>query len=261
MVRLSVVPWGFFGGESLATAFERTAAAGADAIEVLDPDGHSPGELADMAQDHGVDIATYSVRGETSGIDNVAPAVADPDSREQAVADLEESIDEAEEAGAHNVLLTVGQAQDDRAPHEQHVALVDVFREVAPAAEDAGVTVVPEVLNTRVDHPGYYLSSSYEAYEIVHAVDSPNVRVLYDIYHQQITEGNVIDNLRSNVGYVGHMHFADVPGRHEPGTGEIHFERVFEAVDEAGYDGFVGAELGPTGDPDAVLEDVVDLAH
>jgi hydroxypyruvate isomerase len=260
MVRLSVVPWGFFPDASLAEAMERTAAAGADAVEVLGRDGHTPGEIGDMAADHGIEVATLSAEGETPGIDNISPAVVDPDSAEQSVEELTASVEDAAAADAHNLLVTVGQAQDDLSPHAQHVTLVDVLRRVAPAAEEHGVTVVPEILNTRVDHPGYYLASSYEAYEIVHAVDSPAVRVLYDIYHQQITEGNVLQNLRENLGYVGHMHFADVPGRHEPGTGELNFPGIFDALDEAGYDGFVGAELGPTGDPEDVLADVVEMA-
>jgi hydroxypyruvate isomerase len=259
MVKLSVVPWGFFPEAPLDEAIERTAAAGADAVEVLSLGEHTPGEVADLAGDHGVEVAVAGVGGETSGIDNVSPAVADPASHEQAVADLEAGIERAAAANAHNLLVTVGQRQDDLDPHAQHVALVDVLRAVAPAAKDAGVTVVPEVLNTRVDHPGYYLASSYEGYEIVHAVDSPRVKILYDVYHQQITEGNVIDNLRHNHGYVGHIHFADVPGRHEPGTGEINFRNLLGALEETGYDGFVGAELGPTGAPDETLAEIVDL--
>jgi hydroxypyruvate isomerase len=261
MVRLSVVPWGFFPDASLAEAMEQTAAAGADAVEVLGRDGHTPGEIGDMAADHGIEVATLSAAGETPGIDNVSPAVVDPDSVEQSVEELTASVEDAAAADAHTLLMTVGQGQDDLAPHEHHVTLVEVLRRVAPTAESEGVTVVPEILNTRVDHPGYYLSTSHEAYEIVHAVDSPEIRVLYDIYHQQITEGNVLQNLRENLAYVGHMHFADVPGRHEPGTGELNYDRIFDALDEAGYDGFLGCELTPTGDPEAVLADVVEMAQ
>ena len=258
-MEVSVVPWGPFGGDSLESAIERTAGAGADAIEVLGLDGHTPGEVGELAADHGLDVAVLGATGETTGIDTVSPAVVDPDSVDQAVSDLQRSVQRAAEAGARNLLVCVGQRQDDLHPHEQHVALVDALRGAAPAAEDAGVTIVPEVLNTRVDHPGYYLDSPFEAYEVVHAVDSPNVKVLYDVYHQQITEGNVIANLRDNVEYVGHVHFADVPGRHEPGTGELNFRRIFRELDEAGYDGYVGAELVPTGDADASIADVVNL--
>lgn len=261
MVRISVVPWGLFPEASMEEAFERTAAAGADGIELLSFGDHEPGALADLADDHGLEITVAGAQGDTTGIDNVSPAVVDPDSREQAIADLEASIDRAAAADARNLLVTVGQRQDALAPHEQHVTLVEVLRAVAPAAEAADVTVVPEVLNTRVDHPGYYLHSSYEGYEIVHAVDSPNVGILYDVYHQQIMEGNVIENLSANVEYVDHIHFADVPGRHEPGTGELHFANVFASLDDAGYDGFAGAELSPTGDPDAVLRNIVELAR
>ena len=260
MVLISVVPWGLFPEASMEAAFERTAAAGADGIELLNFDGFAPETLADMANDHGLEIAVAGAIGETTGIDNVSPAVVDPASTEQAIEDLHRSIDRAASANARNVLVTVGQYQDELQPHEQHRALVEVLRGGASAAEKAGVTVVPEVLNTRVDHPGYYLNSSYEAYEIVHAVDSPNIGVLYDIYHQQIMEGNIIDNLTANIEYVDHIHFADVPGRHEPGSGELHFENIFEALDAVGYEGFAGAELSPTGDPDETLRAIVNLA-
>lgn len=261
MVRISVVPWGLFPDASMEEAFERTAAAGADGIELLSFGDHEPATLSDLADEHGLEIAVAGAHGETVGIDNVSPAVVDPESREQAIDDLNASIERAAAANARNLLVTVGQRQDALGPHEQHIALVDVLRAIAPAAEDAGVTVVPEVLNTRVDHPGYYLHSSYKGYEVAHAVNSPNVGILYDIYHQQIMEGNVIDNLSSNIEYVDHIHFADVPGRHEPGTGELNFANVFAALDEAGYDGFAGAELSPTGDPDETLRTIVELAE
>ncbi|RKD88879.1 TIM barrel protein [Halopiger aswanensis] len=102
-----------------------------------------------------------------------------------------------------------------------------------------------EPLNNPVNHRGYYLDSSYAAYEIVDAVDSPVVSVLFDVYHQQIVEGNVIANLTENLEFVGYVHVADVPGRHEPGTGELNYWCVFEALDEAGYDGYVGLEYAP----------------
>jgi len=260
MVQLSIAGTSsFFPDLSYEGTVAELAAAGVDAIEGFA--GLDPAEAADIADDYGIDIAVSHVEGETSTIDGVSPAVGDPESFDRSVEDLERAIERAAEGNAHNVLVLVGQGQDDLDPHVQHVTIVDVLREVAPLAEEMDVTVVPEVLNTRVDHPGYYLASSYEGYEIVHAVDSPNVKILYDIYHQQITEGNVIENLTRNIEYVGHIHFADVPGRNEPGTGEVNYENVFAALEEAGYDGFVGAEHGVTENPDAVLSELVELAH
>jgi hydroxypyruvate isomerase len=107
---------------------------------------------------------------------------------------------------------------------------------------------VVEFLNTSVDHPGYFLDRVTDAVELIRRVDSPQVRVLFDIYHVQVAEGNVIERLRANVEHIGQIHFADVPGRHEPGTGEINFRNVFRAIYELGdrYPGYVTAEYHPT---------------
>lgn len=255
----SAVPWGFFPDASTEEAIERVAAAGADAIELLDLGECSPGEAADLAAEHGIEIAVLQATGETVGIDNTAPALVDPASVEQSVAELEGSIEAAAAAGARNLLLVVGQRQPTLARHEQHRALVRVLRAVAPAAEDAGVTIVPEVLNTVDDHPGYYLSDPGEAVEVADAVDSPAVGVLLDVYHQQCQHGDVIETLTGALDYLEHVHFADAPGRTEPGTGELAMERILAALEEAGYDGYVGAEFTPTGDPDETLREAVEL--
>nr|WP_233340982.1 TIM barrel protein [Haloprofundus sp. MHR1] len=126
-------------------------------------------------------------------------------------------------------------------------------RAVAEDAEGADVTLVVEPLNTAVDHPGYFLTDTAEGIDIVREVDSPGVKLLYDVYHQQVTEGNVVETITENVDHIGHVHIADVPGRHEPGTGEIRYENVLAAIDDADYDGYVGCEFTPTVDPDEAL--------
>jgi len=128
-----------------------------------------------------------------------------------------------------------------------HAGVVACLKTAAPLAEEAGVTLVLEPLNILVDHPGYFLTSSREGFEIVEQVGSPAVKLLYDIYHQQITEGNLIATITSHIGLIGHFHAADVPGRHEPDTGEINYANVLAAIDGAGYEGFIGLEYAPTG--------------
>jgi len=260
MVQVSVVLPHVIGADTVEGGIERAAEAGVDAVEFFNAPEVDAAAVREAAAEHGVDIAATAAFGETPGIDEASPAIVDPDSFEQSVADLERSIDAAAEVGARNLVATVGQARDDLDPFAQHETLVEVLRAVAPAAEEAGVTVVPETLNRRVDHPGYFLAASHEGYKIVQAVDSPHVELLYDVYHQQVTEGNVIQNLRNNIEYVGHMHLADVPGRHEPGTGELNYSAIFRALDDIGYDGYIGCEFGATGDPFEAVRDVVELA-
>lgn len=134
--------------------------------------------------------------------------------------------------------------------------IVHAFLAAAPIADGEGITLLIEPLNTLVDHGGYFLSSSQEAMEVIREIDSPSVRLLFDVYHQQITEGNLINNLTSNIDLVGHLHLADVPGRHEPGTGEINFSAILEAAKRAGYDGYVGLEYRPSRESESSLRPI-----
>ena len=130
-------------------------------------------------------------------------------------------------------------------PHRglQRANVVESLRRAAEIVQGTGLTLVVEPLNTLTDHPGYFLARSDEAYEIMKAVDSPQIKILFDIYHQQITEGNLIDNIRAFYDEIGYFQLADVPGRHEPGTGEINYRNVFKAIHELGYKGILGLEL------------------
>ena len=127
--------------------------------------------------------------------------------------------------------------------------LIAGLKASVPLLENADMLLVFEPLNTLVDHPGYYLTSSEEAFEIVEAVGSPRVKVLFDIYHQQIMEGNLIQRIRENIDKIGHFHAAGNPGRNEPYYGEINYPELFRAIDETGYQGYVGFEYVPVDAP------------
>ena len=103
-----------------------------------------------------------------------------------------------------------------------------------------------------MDHRGYFLTATAEAAAIIDEVQNPAVRVLYDVYHQQITEGNLISTIRQYIDRIGHIHVGDVPGRKEPGTGEINYRNVFRAIRDTGYTGFVVFECGLSEDADTV---------
>ena len=122
-----------------------------------------------------------------------------------------------------------------------------------------GVTLIVEPLNTLVNHQGYYLNHTAEAFEIMREVSSPNVKILFDIYHVQIMDGNLIDTIRKNIASIDHFHVGDVPGRHEPGTGEIHYGNVFKAIAASGFTGFVAMEYNPSKDPMLTLKEVRSL--
>ncbi|MGQ9733204.1 MAG: hydroxypyruvate isomerase family protein [Candidatus Zipacnadales bacterium] len=186
-------------------------------------------------------------------------ALVDPHNTEAWAAGARESIGKAKEFGVPTLIVTTGnELALPRA--EQHAAIVAGLKEVAPEAEMQGLTLVLEPLNLLVDHAGYYLSTSAEGFEIVREVNSPRVKLLYDIYHQQITEGHLISTITKNIDLIGHFHVADNPGRHEPGTGEINYVNVLKAIAETDYDGYIGLEYRPTGDPAETLAQVKAIA-
>lgn len=189
---------------------------------------------------HKTGLAVSSISCDTGG------PLVNPANRESFAPAAKRSIEVAERLGCHTLIVTVGQEVPGVSRAEQHRSIVDGIKTVTPIVERAGVTLVVEPLNVLVNHKGYYLATTAEGIEIVDEVGSPNVKLLYDIYHQQITEGNLIDTIRATIGKIGHFHMADVPGRHEPGTGEINYESVFRAIAETSYDGYIGLELWPT---------------
>ena len=226
----------------------RAADAGADAVEFWDWREKDLNAIEEAATDADVPIVGCVAGG----------VLTDPEQADDTVETIRESIETAADLECPSLIATTGQDQEGLDRETQHDNIVEVLSRVAPDAEKAGVTLVLEPLNTAVDHPGYFLTTSTEGYEIVEEVGSPNVKLLYDIYHQQITEGNVIDNVTENIDLIGHFHLADVPGRHEPGTGELNYTNILEAIDETDYDGYVGCEFSPTGDADDAMDAVFD---
>ena len=110
------------------------------------------------------------------------------------------------------------------------------------------------MLNTKVDHAGYPLPLVEDGLRLIEQVGSTRIRLLLDIYHAQIEEGNVIELIGQTADYLGYVHVADVPGRHEPGTGEINYPLVAKALRDAGYSGHVGMEAFPAGDDHQAME-------
>jgi hydroxypyruvate isomerase len=137
----------------------------------------------------------------------------------------------------------------------QHQTVVETLKAGAPLAEDAGMTIVLEPLNIR-DHRGYFLQTAAEGAYIIDEVASPAVRLLYDVYHQQITEGDLIPNITKYIDRIGHIHIGDTPGRNEPGTGEINYPNIFKTIDSLGYTGFVTLECGCTRDVAEATKDI-----
>ena len=123
------------------------------------------------------------------------------------------------------------------------------MRKAAEIVEKENMNLVIEPLNLLVNHPGYHLSTSEDSFDVIDKIGSDNVKILFDIYHQQITEGNLIQNITENINKIGHFHAAGNPGRNEITKGEIAYRHVFEAIDKLGYDRYIGLEYMTENDP------------
>lgn len=172
-------------------------------------------------------------------------SLVDPDTRADYLAGLEDSIAAAQRLGCPTLISQVGDFRIGVSREEQHQSLVDGLKAAAPMLEAAGITLVIEPLNDQVDHVGYYLVRSDEAFQIIDEVASPRVKVVFDIYHQQISEGHLIHNIKANIENIGHFHAAGNPGRHELTSGEICYPQIFDAIRQTSYDGYVGLEYWP----------------
>jgi len=170
--------------------------------------------------------------------------LVNPAVREQFLQALRDSIAVARDLGCRMICATSGNEQKHLPREQQHQSIVDGLKAAAPLLEREKILLVLEPLNTLVNHPGTYLARASEAFEIVAKVGS--AWVLYDVSHQQIMEGNLISTIQKNVGWIGHFHVNDVPGRTEPGLGEVHFPNLFKAIAATKYDGSIGLEYKPT---------------
>lgn len=243
--------------------FAAVRAAGFDCAEFWGYTDKDLDATAAAAKESNIIITSFCVGSEDAELAALyrEKALLHPESAAIFVRVVEASIPVAKRLGVPSLIVTTGQERGDVSHELQRAYVTECLRAAAPLFEKAGITAVLEPLNILTDHKGYFLSSGYEAFDIVREVNNPRVKVLYDIYHQQITEGNLIPNIRANIDLIGHFHVADNPGRHEPGTGEINYKNVFAAIDALGYEGYIGLEYSPTIDDTQALINTRRLAE
>jgi hydroxypyruvate isomerase len=148
--------------------------------------------------------------------------------------------------GCAKAIVLTGEVEPGKSPAEQRSRVVENLKALGPMAAREGITIVLEALNSLVDHKGYFLDSARAGLDIIREVAHPNIRLLYDVYHMQIMEGNVIDTVSRNIDLIGHFHAAGVPGRHELDTGELDYRHIVDSIEKAGYKGAFGLEYWPT---------------
>lgn len=244
--------------DPITRRIDHVAELGFEAVEFWTWPEKDLDAIEDRLEAHDLTLTSMSGIKEQSRPENLHRALTDPETRADAIADIEESIEIADRLDCPMLIVHLGPGQGD-SRDRMYESVVRGLEEVTSSAATADVTLLLEPLNRAVDHPGYFLARSQTAYEIVEDVDSPALGVLFDVYHQQITEGNIISNLRRNLEHIDHVHVADVPGRHEPDTGELNYPNIFDALGDAGYEGYLGFEFTPQTDSRGALEEIAEL--
>lgn len=209
------------------------------------------------------DLPAVKAAAETAGIavcgfnGDAELSLVDPEQRQMYLAFLERSMEAARFLGVPSLTIhSNGLGEGGRVLRDYRelsctvklCALYGGLEQCAALGEKWGVTLNLEPLNVVTDHPGNFLTRTQTAAELVRLIGSSRVRVLYDVYHMQLNEGCLCETIARYGDTFGHIHVADVPGRHEPGTGEIAYGRVYAALEAAGYDGLLGYELFPAAD-------------
>lgn len=180
----------------------------------------------------------------TSG---VAAGFADPSGADAFLAGVKEILPAVQRLQCKQIILLSGKRIEGAAAGSQHTAAIEALKRAADLLSSANIVAVIEPID-RLENPTIYLDGVSEAFEIAHSVNSPNVKVLYDIYHEQRESGNLIEKFEANIAQVGLIHIADVPGRHEPGTGEINYMNIYRKLAQLGYKGTLAMEFYPTTD-------------
>ena len=175
------------------------------------------------------------------------------------VKQMQDNIVLAAEAKVPNVITFSG-SRAGMSDDEGKRNCIEGLRRVGAFAEDHGVTICVELLNSKIDHKDYQCDHTQWGVDAIKAVDSPRVKLLYDIYHMQIMEGDIIRTIRQNIQYIAHFHTGGVPGRHElDETQELQWRSVAKAIADLNYQGFFAHEFVPAKDPMASLKQAVEL--
>lgn len=225
--------------------FEMAAKAGFRGVEFMFPYEFARDAISEKLNQYGLEVVLHNIpAGNWAGGERGIACL--PDRVGEFQNNVELAIEYAKALKSPCLNCMAGLFPPGAAPEKVRQTLLNNLRFAADALAKEKIRLLIEPINT-TDMPGFYLNHTQQALEIMQVIKHPNIWLQYDIYHMQVMEGNLINNIRSNIGRIGHLQLADNPGRHEPGTGEINFPNVFKAVSEAGYTGWIGCEYKPSG--------------
>lgn len=229
--------------------FENAAKAGFKGVEYPFPEEYSAEQLAGLLAKHHLEQVLVNLPQGKTGERGLACL---PGREAEFQDSVGRTVALAKALNCTRVNCLAGIMPADHPARRIRQTLVKNLRFAADAFQQAGIRLLVESLNG-TDAPGFYLQNTATAFQVINEVNHPNLFFQYDIYHMQVSEGNLTKTIRDNLPRIAHMQLGDVPGRHEPGTGEINFPNLLRFIDEAGYEGWMGCEYKPATSTEAGL--------
>jgi hydroxypyruvate isomerase len=221
-----------------ADRLRKAAEFGFPAVEFWPLQGKDISQVADLSQELGIEIAQFTAWGFDPGMNN-------PKNEDAFIKTIEEACPVAHKLKCRKMTVVAGNNQPGMDQAEMLAQVVKGLKRAAPIVEREKVMIILEPMNGRVDHPGHCLYGSTDALKICREVNSPYVKINWDLYHMQITEGDLCGRMKDGFDQIGYLQIADHPGRNEPGTGEVNYSRVLKQAQNLGYRDFIGLELNP----------------
>jgi hydroxypyruvate isomerase len=252
--KLSVMLWTVFRGQPFAQRLDKVAEAGFHAVELVDEfKGWTKEDFAAARR------KKHELGMEVDATAGVWHALADAGDRDAFLQNLREFITTMKELECTRLVLQTGNAVPGLSREAMRANCIETLKRGGEIAAQNGIELLAENIDPE-ENPKYFLTSCAEGFEIVRAVGNPHVKFLNDFFHEQIAEGNLLEKIEKNIDLVGLVHIADVPGRHEPGSGEIYYPNIYKKLAELGYDRYVAMEFMPTSEPVAALRAAREMA-
>ncbi len=221
-----------------AERIRQAAALGFGAVEFWPYENKDIDATRTLCDELDIDVAQFTAWGFTPGMNN-------PKNHDRFIKKIEAACPVAHRLDCDMMTVVGGNDQSGMTQAEMHDNIITALKRAAPIAEAEKVMLILEPMNIRVDHKGHCLYGSPDAVRICREVNSPMVKINWDLYHMHISEGDLCGHLKEGFDQIGYLQLADHPGRNEPGTGEIHYPRVLRQAYELGYRGYVGLECSP----------------
>ncbi|HMI49993.1 MAG TPA: TIM barrel protein [Candidatus Saccharimonadales bacterium] len=252
--QLSVMLWTIYEKLPFAQRLEKVAEAGFHAVELVS-------EFKDWSKQQFADARAKKrqLGIEFDGTCGIWPTFADANDREKTLKALADFIPTMTELECTRLITQTGNKVPGLSPEQMRANCIEVLKRAGDIAARNNIEILVENIDPE-ENPNYFLLHSADGFEIVRSVGNPHVKFLYDFYHEQIAAGNLIEKLERNIDLVGLVHIADVPGRHEPGTGEVNYPVIFRKLAQLNYQGFAAMEFMAQGDTVAALRAAREMA-